>query len=344
VPRAIVAIGARLRARRRALAAIAVCAAALVAGTGARAADEPRMQKRMLIGRLSPLSASADARNLEMFRQGMQELGWREGRDYAIVARFADGRPERLPGLANELVKSGVDLIVTGSTPGALAAKRATKTIPIVMATTGDPVAEGIVASLSRPGGNVTGVTALGQVLNGKRLEAIKAAVPGATRIAVLAEADSPYTRSFAAERNAYTRALGIELRTYEVRTPGDFERAFAAMGKDRAGALLVLTDTMLVTQYAAIVALAAQHRLPAVYGTREYVDAGGLMFYGISLASMYHTAASYVDRILRGAAPGELPVEQPTKLELVVNLRTARAIGLTLPAAFTARVDQFIE
>jgi putative ABC transport system substrate-binding protein len=308
------------------------------------AAEAQQAGKVARIGRLSPLSAETDAPNLAAFRKGLRELGWIEGQHFTIEARFAGGKPERLAGLAADLVRKRVDVILTGSNAGALAAKRATGTIPIVMVTTGDPVGGGIVASLGRPGGNVTGVTALGQVLNVKRLELIKEAVPGVTRVAALINPASPYTAPFLKEREGAARSLGLEVRVLEAPDPGSFEKAFAAMAIERAGALMVQTDAMFITHRRRIVELVARSRVPAVYGEREFVDAGGLMFYGASLADMYRDAAGYADKIFKGAKPGDLPVEQPTKFELVINLKTAKALGLTIPPSLLQRADQVVE
>ena len=296
------------------------------------------------VGRLSPLSAKSDAPNLEAFRQGMRGLGWVEGQNLSLETRFADGRPERLNQLAAELVRERVDLILVGSTPGALAAKKETSVIPIVMVTTGNPVGGGIVTSLARPGGNVTGMTALGEVLNLKRLELLKETVPGASRVAVLANPVSPYTPPFMRQRDGAVRALGIELPVVEADSRAKLDQAFATLTRDRAAAVLVLTDVMFINERQRIVDLVARIRLPAVYGEREFVEAGGLMFYGASLATMYHRAALYADKILKGARPADLPVEQPTKLELDLNLKTAKAMGLTIPPSVLARADRVIE
>jgi len=282
--------------------------------------------------------------NLEAFRKGLRDLGWIEGRDFAIETRFADGKPERLPELAEQLVRKRVDVLLVGSTPGALAAKKATSTIPIVMVTTGDPVGGGLVASLARPGGNLTGVTALGEVLTVKRLELLKEAVPRVTRVAVLTNPASPYTVSFLRERESAARALGVQLQVLQAQDPTKLEQAFAAMAGERAGALMVLTDVMFINHRRRIVELAAKSRLPAVYPEREFVGAGGLMFYGASLVDMYNRAAVYVDKILKGTKPADLPVEQPTKLELVINLKTARALGLAIPPSVLARADHVME
>jgi putative ABC transport system substrate-binding protein len=300
--------------------------------------------KMVRIGRLSPLSAETDVPNLAAFRKGLRELGWVEGKTFTIESRFAGSKPGRLPELAAELVQQRLDLILAGSTAGALAAKKATTTIPIVVVTTGDPVAGGLVTSLARPGGNLTGVTALGQALNPKRLELIKEAVPGVTRVAVLANPASPYTPPFLKEKEAAARSLGLQLPVLEARDPSEFEKAFAALATERAGALMVQTDATFITHRGRIVELAARNRVPAVYGTREFVDAGGLMFYGASLSDMYRDAASYADRILKGAKPADLPVEQPTKLELVINLKAAKALGLSIPPSVLGRADHLLE
>ena len=323
---------------------IVTLALALLALPLAADAQEHRPGNPARIGRLSPLSAETDAPNLAGIRKGLRELGWVEGRHFVLESRFANGHLDRLPALAAELVERRVDVIITGSTPGARAAKRATRSIPIVMVTTGDPVAGGLVASLARPGGNVTGVTALGQALNMKRLELIKEAVPGVTRVAVLTNPLSPYTPPFLKAREGAARALGLALPVLEAREPGHLEKAFAAVGPERASALMVLADVMFITHRQRIVELAARTRVPAVYGEREFVDAGGLMFYGASLADMYGDAAGYVDRILKGARPADLPVGQPTRLELVINLKTANTLGLALPSSVLARADRLVQ
>ena len=330
---------------RRLLGVLVLALAPGILGVASLAAAEERPPGGPLrIGRLSPLSAETDAPNLAGFRKGLRELGRVEGQRFTIESRFADGKPERLAELAADLVRRKVDVILAGSTPGAAAARKATATIPIVVVTTGDPVAGGLVASLARPGANVTGVTALGQMLNAKRLELIKETLPGVTRVAVLVNPAAPYTDPFLQERESTARAMGLQLPVHEVRSSGALERAFAAITAERPGALMVLTDVMLITHRRRVVELVARSRLPAVYPEREFVDAGGLMFYGASLASMYRHAATYVDRIAKGAKPADLPVEQPTSLELVINLKTAQALGLVIPPAVLARADRVIE
>jgi ABC-type uncharacterized transport system substrate-binding protein len=293
------------------------------------------------IGRLSPLSAGADRPVIDAFRSALHDLGWVEGRTFVLESRFADGKSDRLPAIAAELVRQPVDLLLTGSSPAALAAKRATSTIPIVMVTTGDPVRDGIVASLARPGGNVTGVTSVGQALDVKRLELIREAVPGVSRVAVLVNPADFYTTQFMKDREAAGRQLGLELRVLEAREPAQLEPALAALPGEHVGALLVHTNAMFISERRRIVDLVARSRLPAVYGERQFVDAGGLMFYGAGLVGLYREAAVYADKILKGARPADLPVEQPTKLELVVNLKTARALGLTIPPSLRLRANR---
>lgn len=307
-------------------------------------ADDTKPGKLVRIGRLSPLSAETDRLSVEAFRRGMAELGWVEGKTFTIVSRFADGQASRLEELATQLAQEPVDLILAGSSPGVAAAKKATRAIPIVMVTTADPVSGGLVASLARPGGNVTGVTALGQALNAKRLELLRETVPGVGRVAVLASRATPYLLGFRREHAATSRALNLELPIVEVTGVEDLEPAFARVIAERARAVMVLTDPFVLTHRRRIVALAAKNRLPAVYGEREFVEAGGLMFYGASLTTLYRDAAVYADKILKGARPADLPVEEPTKLDLVVNLRTARTLGIEIPSSVLLRADRVLE
>jgi putative ABC transport system substrate-binding protein len=305
---------------------------------------EAQGKNTVSVGRLSPISAETDVPNLAAFRGRMRELGWVEGRNFTLVARFADGRSARLPELAGELVHERVDVILAGSSPGVLAAQRATGTIPIVMVTTGDPVADGIVKSLARPGGNVTGVTAIGQALNTKRLELIKEAVPGARRVGVIMNPEAFYTPRLLDDRQNAARSLALDVRLFEVREPANLEAAFAAARTERMDALLVQTTAFFITHRKRIVELAARSRVPAVYGEREFVDAGGLMFYGAGLGDMYRDAAVYVDKILKGAKPADLPIEQPSKLELIINVKAAKALGITIPPSVLARADRIVE
>lgn len=314
------------------------------AATWPLAAEAQQPTKVARIGRLSPLSVAAEAPMLAGLRQGLNELGWIEGQNLAFELRFADGNLDRLPQLADELVREKVDVIVTGSSPGASAAKNATSTIPIVMVTTGNPVQGGLIANLARPGGNVTGVTALGQVLNVKRLELLKEAVPNLKHVAILTNPASPYTDPFLQESEAAAHALGIEVRVLGAREPHDLERAFEAIVNERAEALMVLSDPMFISHRRRIVELAVKNRLPSVFGERGSVHAGGLIFYGASLPDMYRRAATYVDKILKGAKPADLPVEQPTAFELAINLKTAKVLGLELPWFLQQRSDEVIE
>jgi putative ABC transport system substrate-binding protein len=298
------------------------------------------------VGRLSPVSASADARTLAAFRQGLRELGWIEGQNIAFEYRFAEGKLDRLPDLAAELVGIKVDLILAASTAGALAARRATGTIPIVMVTLGgeDPVASGLIVSLARPGRNLTGVTGLGQELSGKRLQLLKEAVPSVSRVAVLANPADPEAGPAVKGLEAAARALGVQRRVLEVRDPSGIENAFRVMTSERAGGLMVVEGIMLVTHRRRILELAAKNRLPTMFAFREFVVDGGRMSYGASLPDMHRRAATHVDKILKGAKPADLPVEQPTKFELVINLKTAKALGLTIPQSVLVRADQVIQ
>ena len=283
----------------------------------------------------------------EAFRQGLHDLGYVDGRNVAIEYRDAEGKPERLPALAAELVALQVHVIVAPTTVAALAVRRATSTIPIIFAGASDPVTSGLVTSLARPGGNVTGLSILGPELVGKRLEVLTQAVPGLSRVAVLQHPGTSGERTgkdMLKEAQVAGRALGLRLQFVEAQGPADFDKAFSDMTRARAEALTVLVSAMFLTERRRLVALAAKNRLPTVYPWREYVDAGGLMAYGPNDAELYRRAATYADKILKGARPGDLAVEQPTKFELVINLKTAKALGLTIPPSLLARADQVIE
>jgi len=283
----------------------------------------------------------------DAFRQGLRDLGYVEGRNLVIEYRSAEGKPDRLAVLAAELVALNIDVIVAPGTPQALAAKQATRTLPIVFATAADPVGSGLVTSLARPGGNVTGLSILAPALVGKRLELLTQALPGVSRVAVLWQPgghDERTDNDILKEAGVAARVLGVRLQFVEVRGPADFDRAFSDMTRARAGALTVLTGIMFLNERRRLVDLTAKNRLPAVYGGRDFVDAGGLLSYGPNLADLYRRAATYVDNILKGAKPGDLPVEQPTKFELVINLKTAKALGLTIPPSLLQRADQVIE
>jgi putative ABC transport system substrate-binding protein len=296
------------------------------------------------IGVFLPASASSTAHLVDAFRQGLQDLGYIVSQNVTLETRYAEGKVELLARFAAELVRLKVNVIVAGSTPGVIAAKNATGAIPIVMVTTGDPVASGLVASLSRPGRNITGVTALGQELGGKRLEVLKETLPTVSRVAVLSNPDNSDSALSLKGVEVAARVLGVQLRVLEVRVPTAFEQAFDAMTRAGAGAVMVLPDPMFVSHRERIVVFSAKSRLPAMYAHREYMDEGGLMFYGASLADMWRRAAAYVDKILKGAKPADLPVEQPTKFELVINLKTGKQIGLTIPPNVLARADKVIK
>jgi len=308
------------------------------------AAEAQQAGKVYRIGVLETMSATLNTANLNAFRQGLRELGYVEGRDFVIEYRSADGRPESFPGLATELVRLKVDLIVTRGTPAALAAEKATESIPIVMATSADPAGFGIVSSLARPGGNVTGLSTIAVELAGKRLELLKEAVPRIARIALIANMSSPASGSQWRQIEVAARSLGLEPQLLDVRTPEAFARAFDTAIKQRADAVQVANDTLTQTNLRRIVDLSAKHRLPSIFASREFVDAGGLMAYGPNFTDLYRRAATYVDKILKGAKPGDLPIEQPTKFELVINLKTAKALGLTIPQTLLLRADQVIE
>ena len=282
---------------------------------------------------------------LDAFRLGLRELGWVEGQNIAIDYRFAEGRFDRLPDLAAELVRLKVDVIVAVPTPAAAAARNATETIPIVMMSGSvDPVGLGFIASLARPGGNVTGLSyGAGTEIFGKGLELLKETVPKVRRVAILSNPASPIQPLIIKEVDVAARSLGVQLQLLEARGPNEFDGAFAAMAKERVGALLVVADSIFILHRTRLADLAARSRLPAAYGTRESVDAGGLMSYGPSVRDLVRRSATFVDKILKGAKPGDLPVEQPTKFDLVINLKTAKALGLTIPPSLLLRADEVI-
>jgi putative ABC transport system substrate-binding protein len=314
--------------------------AAPLAAEAEQAAKVPR------IGYLSP-NLSVSPHTHEAFRQGLRDLGYVEGRNVVIEYRDAEGKFERLPALAAELVALKVDVIMAPNTAAALAVKQATRTLPIVFAVAADPVGSGLVTSLPRPGGNVTGLSNLVAELVGKCLEVLKQAVPGVTRVAVLWQPGGlgeSTDKNMLKEAEVAARALAVRPQFVEARGPADFDRAFSDMTGARAGALIVLGSTMFFIERRRLVALAAKTRLAAVYQGREFVDAGGLMAYGANIADNYRRAATYVDKILKGAKPGDLPVEQPTKFELVINLKTAKTLGLTIPDSLLRRADEVIQ
>jgi putative ABC transport system substrate-binding protein len=319
----------------------------LLAGAAAwpLAARAQQTEKMSRIGYLGSSSPSLEPHYVEAFRQKLRDLGHVEGENIVIEYRWAEGQDDRLPNLATELVRLEPDIVVTTGTPGALAAMQATKTIPVVMASAGDPVGAGLVASLVRPGGNVTGFTILGPELEGKRLELLKQAVPELSRVAVLWNPSNPALVSYFATIEKAGRALRISLDPVaEVRRADELDNAFSAIASARPHALVVLADRFLLAHRKRIVEFAAAKRLPGMYPYREYVDAGGLMSYAPSNIELFRGAATYVDKILKGAKPGDLPVQEPTKFELVINLKSAKAIGIDVPTSLLLRADELIE
>jgi putative ABC transport system substrate-binding protein len=298
------------------------------------------------IGYLSSGSSSMAAPPvIDAFRQGLRDLGWVEGQNLVIDYRFAESSFDRLPDLAAELVRQNVEIIVATSTPAAVAAKRATTTIPVVMVNIGDPVGLGLIASLPRPGGNVTGISfSVGLEIIGKQLELLKETVPAVRRVAILSNPANPATAVAISNVKAAAQSLGLELKLLEVGAPDELDGAFAAMAREKVGAVLVVSDTMFGAQRARLADLAAKTRLPSMHGTRSNVEAGGLMYYGPNFPDQWRRGASFVDKILKGTNPADLPVEQPTKFELVVNLKTAKALGITIPQKVLARADEVIQ
>jgi putative ABC transport system substrate-binding protein len=282
----------------------------------------------------------------QAFLTGLREHGYTLGQNLLIECRWTEGREDRAPDLAKELVSLKPDLIFTTNTPNVRAAKQATSAIPIVMVYVTDPVGSGLVTSLARPGGNVTGLTwAVGSQVVGKHLELLKEIIPKLSRVAVLFNrAGSPYTAPLLRETQATAQAIGLTLQLYEVRDPNEFEAAFAAMTKGRGEALLVLGHALFFAQAGRIVELAGQNRLPAVYPYRESVQAGGLMAYAVNAPAMFRRAAVYVEKIFKGAKPADLPIEQPTKFDLLINLKTAKTLGLTIPQSLLMRADEVIQ
>jgi putative ABC transport system substrate-binding protein len=271
-------------------------------------------------------------------------LGWIEGKNIAFERRYAENRLDRLPELAAELVRLDVDVIVAGGTLAPLAAKRATTTIPIVMTAAGDPLGSGLIASLARPGGNVTGMSLMVTELGGKRLEMVKELLPRVSHVAVLWNAANPYPALVFKQTQEAGQTLGIQVQSLEVRSPDDFDRAFEAAIRRLPDALITVEDPLTVSYRKRIADFAAKYRLPAMYGVREFVAVGGLISYGAQLADLYRRAAGYVDKILRGAKPADLPVQQPSKFDLIINLKAAKELGLTVPQSLMLRADEIIQ
>jgi|SRR5262245_15498527 len=314
---------------------------AIIAWPLGAAAQRPARQP--IIGFLGPNTRSAGSEWAAAFVQRLHELGWIEGRTVAIEYRWAEGRAERFAEIAAEFVRLKVDVIVTSGTPAIMASKQATSLIPIVFATAGDPVGNNLVSSLARPGGNVTGLATLAADLAGKRLELLREIAPGLGHLAIMGNAGNPFTVLEMAEVQAAARTLGLEVTTLEIRRAQDIAPAFERL-KDRAGALYVCTDAFANTNRIRINTLALGVRLPTMHGSRDYVEAGGLMSFGPNFPDLFRRSADYVDKILRGAKPADIPVEQPTKFDLIVNMVTAKALGLTIPPTLLARADEVIE
>ena len=328
----------RERLSRRA--ALGVALAILVVPALARAQPASKVAR---VGVLRTQASAAPDTGSEGFRQGLRELGYVDGRNIHLEFRWADGRPERIPALAAQLVQMNVDVLVSGGEQAIVALKRATSTIPIVMGASNDPVGAGLVESLARPGMNVTGMTVASPEVSRKRLQLLKEVLPRATRIAVLANPSYPGTRLDLAETRAAAQTLGLRLEVVAVRTPEELDAAIAS-ARERADALLPVGDPFLTAQRARLAELAAKHRVPAIYYWKEFVEASGLISYGPNLRDLYRRAATHVDKILKGARPADLPVERPTTFELAINLKTARALGITIPQAVLVRADHIIE
>jgi putative ABC transport system substrate-binding protein len=321
-----------------------------LAGTGAvllaapLAAEAQRAAKVYRIGFLSGSSAAASKVFVEQFRQGLRELGYVEGQNIIIEYRWADGQPGRLPQLATDLVRIVPDLIVAATSQPAMAAHNATASIPIVMINVGDPVYLGLATSLARPGKNLTGLTSFGPELATKQLALLKEVVPEVKRIAVLFNPGNPLNPPWLRDTEAAARTLAVQLQPLSITGPDDVATAFRDAMKSGAGAVLVAAEQVVNLQSAQISALALSNRLPTMFGNRLLMDSGGLMAYSIDFAVPYRRAATYVDKILKGAKPGDIPIEEPTKFELVINLKTAKALGLTIPQSLLLRADEVIE
>jgi putative ABC transport system substrate-binding protein len=336
------AIDRPARQRRAALLALPLGCVSLWLAPPSTVGSQPKLP---VIGFLGSGTRSASQAAFDALLDGLRELGWIEGRNFRLVARFAEGRYEQLPALAAELVRSGVDLIVALPTPATIAARQATATVPIVGISVGDPVGQGLASSLARPGGNVTGLSISFDLgIWAKQLQLLKEAVPSARRIAVLINpGNQGHVHGVGIVRSA-AATLGVTMQIVEARRPEDFPNAFATIAQGRADALIVLADPMFSAEPERLATLERTHRLPTMHGTRRNIEAGGLLLYAPDLVFQVRQAAAYVDKILKGAKPGDLPFEQPTKFLLVINLKTAKALGLTLPRALLLRADELIE
>ena len=323
---------------------VGIFAIALTIAFGGAVAEAQQPARIHRIGILSTGSSSFQSVRVEAFRQRLRELGYVEGKNIVIEYRYAEGKLERLPDLAAELVGLKVDVIVTGGGPTILAAKKATATIPIVFAAFNDPVGTGLVSSLARPGGNITGLSNIAQDLDGKRLELLKEAFPKVARVAFLWEPGGPRRNVRLTDMQAAAKALGLKLQPLEVRSLDDFENAFGQAKRDGAQALITATGPLINTQRLQVLDFAAKNRLPVMYPDSEWVETGGLMSYAPNYTDLYRRAADFVDKILKGTKPADIPVEQPTKFELVINLKTAKQIGVTIPSSVLARSDRVIK
>jgi ABC-type uncharacterized transport system substrate-binding protein len=330
------AIGNRKKAK---ILGIALCAMLFALCPSAQAQQQTKIPK---IGYLEGGPLSAHTARMEAFRQGLRELGYEEGKKIVIEWRFADNKVDRLSALAGELVRLKVDIIVSAGAIATRAAKAATSTIPIVMAQDNDPVAEGVVASLARPGGNITGLSNFSPELSSKRLEILREVVPKLSRVAVLGSRAPTYALVMR-ELERAAKLLGVKLQYQDISEPKDVETAFQAAAEGRADGVTTFPSAMIVSQRAEIIELAAKNRLPGMYHNSQFAEAGGLMFYGVNVLDLDRRAATFVDKILKGAKPGDLPVEQPKKFEFIINLKAAKQIGLTIPPNVLARADRVI-
>jgi len=319
---------------------IALGAGALGAPFASFAQQQVKVRR---IGFLGAISASGYASQMEGFRSGLRDFGYVEGKNLVVEYRWAEGQYERLPELVAELIRSKVEVIVTHGTPGTRAAKQATTTIPIVMATVADPVATGIVVSFARPGGNITGSTFSSPELNAKRLDLLKEVMPQITQAAIILNPNNPLIATHIKETGIVAKALKVGLQRFEVRGPDEFEATISSVAKARINAVVVSEDPVLIANVARIAVLATKQRL-ATAGNREFADAGGLIGYGVNFPAIFRRAAYFVDRILKGARPGDIPVEQATRFELIVNQKTARALGIKIPQSILVRADRVIE
>ena len=317
---------------------------ALTPLAAAHGAEAQQAGKVYRVGYMGTSSPSLESNLVEAFRRGLRDLGYVEGQNILVEYRWAEGQYDRFGQFAAELVRLKVDVIVTAGTPGTLAAKSATTTIPIVMAVAGDALEAGLVSSLARPGGNVTGLSTLLPELEGKRLELLKQIVPKLARLAVLTNPTNPFTAIAWKHTEVAAQVLRVRLQPIEVRAPKEFDRAFATITNERPDALTIIADRFLLTHRKRILDFAAKARLPAIYPYWEFVEEGGLLAFGPSYPVMFQRAAAYVDKILKGATPASLPIEQPSKFELVVNLKTARVLGLTISPSLLLRADRTIE